>query len=119
MKFCKIYSNREDRFHNTEFHEGLNVILAEITDKSKTEKDTHNLGKTLLISVCDFLLLKAINDKSKFFLTKGGFEEQLFFAELRLNSGKYLIIRREVDNPTKIFFKINEYKLNKFQTQHD
>ncbi len=65
------------------------------------------------------VLLKNISDKSKFFLTKGGFEEQVFFAELQLNSGNYLIIRREVNNPTKISFKINEYKLNKFQTQHD
>jgi uncharacterized protein YydD (DUF2326 family) len=117
MKFSKIYSNKNAQFHNIEFYEGLNVILAEITDKSKTEKDTHNLGKTLLISIIDFLLLKNISQKSKFFLTKGGFEEQVFFAELKLNSGKYIIIRRGVDNPTKISFKINEYKLDGFQTQ--
>ena len=82
MKFSKIYSNKNSQFHNIEFDEGLNVILAEIADKSKTEKDTHNLGKTLLISLIDFLLLKNIGQKSKFFLTKGGFEEQVFFAEL-------------------------------------
>ena len=117
MKFSKIYSNKNAQFHNIEFYEGLNVVLAEITDKSKTEKDTHNLGKTLLISIIDFLLLKNISQKSKFFLTKGGFEEQVFFAELKLNSGKYIIIRRGVDNPTKISFKINEYKLDGFQTQ--
>ncbi len=117
MKFCKIYSNLDNQFHNIEFHDGLNVVLAEITDKSKTEKDTHNLGKTLLISIIDFLLLKNINQKFKFFLTKGGFEKQLFFAELQLNNGRYLIIQRGVDNPTKISFKINEYKLDGFQTQ--
>ena len=117
MKFSKIYSNKITQFHNIEFNEGLNVILAEIRDKSKTEKDTHGLGKTLLISIIDFLLLKNISQKSKFFLTKGGFEEQVFFAELKLNSGKYIIIRRGVDNPTKISFKINEYKLDGFQTQ--
>ena len=119
MKFSKIYSNKNSQFHNIEFDEGLNVILAEIADKSKTEKDTHNLGKTLLISLIDFLLLKNIGQKSKFFLTKGGFEEQVFFAELKLNGGKYLIIKRGVDNPTKIFFKVNEYKLDGFQTQLD
>lgn len=117
MKFSKIYSNKNAQFHNIEFYEGLNVVLAEITDKSKTEKDTHNLGKTLLISIIDFLLLKNIRQRSKFFLTKGGFEEQVFFAEIKLNSGKYIIIRRDVDNPTKISFKINEYKLDGFQTQ--
>ena len=117
MKFSKIYSNKNAQFHNIEFYEGLNVVLAEIADKSKTEKDTHNLGKTLLISIIDFLLLKNIRQRSKFFLTKGGFEEQVFFAEIKLNSGKYIIIRRDVDNPTKISFKINEYKLDGFQTQ--
>lgn len=120
MKFCKIYSNNDKQFHNIEFNEeGLNVVLAEITDKSRTEKDTHGLGKTLLVSVIDFLLLKNINNKSKFRLTKGGFEGQVFFAELHLNSGEYLIIQRGVDNPTKISFKVSEYKLNGFQTQLD
>lgn len=117
MKFCKIYSNLNNQFHNIEFHDGLNVILAEITDKAKTEKDTHNLGKTLLISIIDFLLLKEINNKPKFFLTKGGFEKQLFLSELQLNSGNYLITQRGVDNPSKISFKLNEYKLDGFQTQ--
>lgn len=117
MKFSKIYSNKITQFHNIEFNEGLNVVLAEIRDKSKTEKDTHNLGKTLLISIIDFLLLKTISRKVMYFLTKGGFEGQVFFAELKLNSGKYIIIRRGVDNPTKISFKINEYKLEGFQTQ--
>ena len=117
MKFSKIYSNKIAQFHNIEFNEGLNVVLAEIRDKSKTEKDTHNLGKTLLISIIDFLLLKTISRKSMYFLTKGGFEGQVFFAELKLTSGKYIIIRRGVDNPTKISFKINKYKLDGFQTQ--
>jgi len=78
MKLCKIYSNDETQFHNIEFQDGLNVILAEITDRSKTDKDTHNLGKTLLISLIDFLLLKQIKDKSKFFLTKGGLRTRFF-----------------------------------------
>ena len=54
MKFCKIYSNFDNHFHNIKFSDGLNVVLAEITDKTKSEKDTHNLGKTLLISIIDF-----------------------------------------------------------------
>ena len=119
MKLCKIYSNQENRFHNIEFHDGLNVILAQITDKSKTEKDTHNLGKTLLISIIDFLLLKGIGQKNKFFLTKGGFEDQFFFVELRLNDGKHLIVRRGVDIPTKISFKVNDRQLSGFQTKLD
>jgi len=117
MKLCKIYSNKKDQFHDIEFHDGLNVILAQIMDKSKTEKDTHNLGKTLLISVIDFLLLKGISNKNKFFLTKGGFDGQIFFGEFCLNNGKYLVIRRGVDTPTKISLKVNDLRLSSFQTE--
>jgi len=119
MKLCKVYSNQESLFHNVEFHEGLNVILGQITDKSETEKDTHNLGKTLLISVIDFLLLKGVQNKNKFFLTKGGFEDHVFFGELLLNNGKHLVIRRGVDAPTKISFKVNDRQLSGFQTDLD
>ena len=87
MKLRKIYSNLNGQFHNIRFKDGLNVVLAQITDMSKTDKDTHNLGKTLLISVIDFLLLKGINTKRKFFLTKGGFEGQFFMATLSAGLG--------------------------------
>lgn len=116
MKLSKIYSNNETQFHNIEFHDGLNVILAEITDRSRTDKDTHNLGKTLLISLIDFLLLEQINDKSKFFLTKGGFENQVFFAELKLNDGRYLIIRRSIDHPSKVSFRVSTHRMVGFET---
>ncbi len=117
MKICRIYANK--LFKNIEFNDGFNVVLAEITDKTFKENDTHNPGKTLLISVIDFLLLKGVDDKSKFFLARGGFESQMLFAEIQLNNGKYLVIRRGVDNPTKISFKLNEYKLDSFKMHFD
>lgn len=117
MKLLKIYSNDEKNFHSIKFNDGLNVIIAEITDKTKTEREIHNLGKTFLISVIDFLLLKNISNKSKYFLTKGSFEGQIFFAELILNDGSYLVIRRSINNPTKISFKKNKYKLNSFKIE--
>ena len=116
MKIRRIYCSDEDRFHNIFFSDGFNVIQAEITDRSDSKKDTHNLGKTLLINLIDFLMLKKIAYKKKFFLTKGGFEGQLFFAELQLNSGDYLIIRRAVDIPSKISFKQSNTPLDDFTT---
>ncbi len=92
------------------------MIQADITDRSDEKKDTHNLGKTLLIHLIDFLMLKRIANKKKFFLTKGGFEGQVFFAELQLNSGSYLVIRRTVDAPSKISFKRSETALKDFKT---
>ena len=61
MKLSKIYSNKQ--FKNIEFNNDFNVIIGRITDKSKHEKDTHNLGKTLLIPIIDFLLLKGFDKK--------------------------------------------------------
>ena len=116
MKIRRIYCSDKDRFHNIVFADDFNVILAEITDRSNEQKDTHCLGKTLLIHLIDFLMLKKITNKKRFFLTKGGFESQVFFVELQLNSGSYLVIRRSVDAPSKISFRRSKTSLKDFNT---
>ena len=114
MKISKIYSNKQ--FKNIEFSFGLNVIIGKIIDPNKNENDTHNLGKSRLIEIIDYLLLKEISNKNKFFLTRNKeFQGQIFFGEFLLNNNDYLIIRRTVDENTKISFKINKYRLNNFQ----
>lgn len=113
MKLSKIYSNKP--FKNVSFHDGLNVIIGKISKRDDTHLDSHNLGKSLLLEVIDFLLLKEITTKEKYFLTKHPiFADYAFFAELKLNNGKYLLIRRSVENNTKISFKLNETKLSGF-----
>lgn len=116
MKIRRIYCSDESRFHNIAFADGFNVIQADITDRSNKQKDTHNLGKTLLIHLIDFLLLKQIKNKKSFFLTKGGFEGLAFFAELSLNDGSHLVIRRTVDAPSKISFHKRKTSLSGFDT---
>ncbi|MBU0701197.1 DUF2326 domain-containing protein [bacterium] len=116
MKISKIYANKQ--FKNIEFNEDFNVIIGRIFDKSKKEKDTHNLGKSALIDVIDFLLLKKF-DKTKHLLGKSVFRGQIFFAELLLNNWDYLIIRRGADNPTKISFKLNDFKSDGFKQDFD
>ena len=78
MKISKIYSNKQ--FTNIEFNEDFNVIVGKIFDKSKKEKDTHNLGKTALIFVIDFLLLKEF-DRTK---------QNTFWAKMFLK-GRYFL----------------------------
>jgi len=56
MKIRRIYCGDKDRFHNIVFSDGFNVIQADITDRRDKKKDTHNLGKTLLIHLIDFLI---------------------------------------------------------------
>jgi len=115
MKLCKIYSNKA--FHDVSFSNGLNVIIGSMSNRNDHEKDAHNLGKSLLLEVIDFLLLKEVKNKRKFFLTKNEiFFDYIFFAEIELNSGQFLIIRRAVENNTKISFKISKTKLKNFDT---
>jgi len=114
MKLSKIYANKS--FKNIEFNDGLNVIVGEISDRENRELDNHNIGKSLLLEVIDFLLLKKVSNKKKYFLTQYEiFLEYIFYAELKLNNGKYLIIRRATEQNSKISFKLNNSKLNNFQ----
>ena len=84
MKLIKIFS--DGQFKNVKFNEGYNVVLATIHDK-ENKKDTHNLGKTSLLVVIDFLLLSTFTKKSPI-LANPIFSTQTFFLELLLNSGK-------------------------------
>lgn len=110
MKLIKVFS--DGPFKNVKFNEGYNIVLATIHDK-ENKKDTHNLGKTSLLVVIDFLLLSTFTKKSPI-LANPIFSTQTFFLELLLNSGKYLVIRRGIEKPSKISFKLNEIPLNNF-----
>lgn len=110
MKLIKVFS--DGPFKNVKFNEGYNIVLATIHDK-ENKKDTHNLGKTSLLVVIDFLLLSTFTKESPI-LANPIFSTQTFFLELLLNSGKYLIIRRGIEKPSKISFKLNETPLTNF-----
>ena len=115
MKISKIYSNKN--FKNIEFNEKFNAIVAFI--ESDKKEDTHNLGKTSLIRVIDFLLLSGYNKNSDKLLGNNLFIGQDFYGELKLNNGKYIVIKRSVNTPTKISFKQNDSKLDDFKLEID
>jgi len=104
MKLVKLYANKN--FKNIEFNPLFNVVLATIFEKDKN-KDTHNLGKTSLIHVINFILLGSFN---KAVFENNIFSGVVFYGEIELNTGNFLIIRREIDTPTRISFKVNEFK---------
>jgi uncharacterized protein YydD (DUF2326 family) len=105
MKLSRIYSNQPKLFVPVTFHDGLNVVIAEIREPENREKDTHNLGKTTLSRLIDFCLLK-FKDKD-FFLFRhlDRFQLVVFFLEISLDEGGFLTIRRSVENASKISFK--------------
>jgi len=115
MKISRVYSNKY--FKNIEFNEKFNAIVAFI--ESDKKEDTHNLGKTSLISVIDFLLLSGFNKNTDKLLRNNIFIGQEFYGEFELNNGKYLIIKRSINTPTIISFKLNEIKLDNFKFEID
>src|SRR6266481_7989095 len=105
MIFSKIYSNKPEIFPPIRFRRGLNVILARVRDRKDRTKDSHNLGKTLLIDLLDFCLICKVDPD--FFLKKHAdrFSGFIFFLEIALHGGGHITIKRGVEEPSKISFK--------------
>lgn len=107
MKLSQLYCN-DSRFHNMKFNDGLNVVLGKVCQREDINKDSHNLGKSTLIDVIDFMLLKEVKNGHLFKKYISCFENHIFYLEIILNHGTYLTIRRSVSEPTKICFKSSE-----------
>lgn len=116
MKLSQIYANK--KFKKVRFNDDLNLVLARVTKKDDLKKDSHNLGKTTLIAVIDFMLLKSI-DKKHFFKKFEIFNDHVFFLEILLNDGDSLTIRRSVEKATKISFKRHKSRHQNFLTEED
>ena len=119
MKLSKLYTDQPD-FKNVKFNSGFNVIYADVKTKDDN-RNSHCLGKTILIDLIDFLLLKRVSNKKNHLLYKTEneagesiFNDYIFYLEIILNSGKYLTVRRSVKNNTKIAFSLNETSVDGF-----
>ncbi|MHA8097807.1 DUF2326 domain-containing protein [Aquirufa aurantiipilula] len=115
MKLSQLYANRS--FKNIVFNDGINLVLAKVTKKLDLNKDSHNLGKTTLIAVIDFMLLKEVKEEHIFKKYQDKFSGYVFFLEILLNSGDYLTIKREVDTNTKISFKKTKVSTNLLENE--
>ncbi|MCI4625510.1 MAG: DUF2326 domain-containing protein [Candidatus Magnetoovum sp. WYHC-5] len=112
MKLSKVYAEGCP-FHNIEFKEGFNVVLGQISERIDRKKNTHNLGKSSLIIIIDFLLLK---ESIQLFKDLKDISKYVFFLEIQLNNSKFLIVKRAVNNQSKISFKLNNDRLEGFIT---
>lgn len=120
MKLSKLYCNQSG-FKNIQFNlNGISVIYADVKTEIKEKKNSHDLGKTKLAELIDFLFLKKIG-KDHFLLKheKEHFHNHIFYLEILLNSGQYLTIKRAVKNNTKISFACNEASVNEFRPPLD
>ncbi|MGP9688665.1 hypothetical protein ACT3TH_05845 [Psychrobacter sp. AOP22-C1-C5] len=114
MKLSKLYSNNEDIFKPIIFNEGFNVVYGDIRHPENYELDTHNLGKTTLAKLLDFMFLAKRNPKQFLFKHEEKFESFVFLLELKFTDGSYLTIKRSVKDNTKIFFKKHSKKHQDF-----
>lgn len=105
MKLSQVYSNMDAEFPPLRFNDGMNVIYAQVTRPKEDDKDSHNLGKTTLIHLLDFLLLKKITRGHFLHDHREAFRDFEFFLELKLNAGGYVTVKRAVTRSTKIFIK--------------
>ncbi|HEY2533312.1 MAG TPA: hypothetical protein VGJ20_36170 [Xanthobacteraceae bacterium] len=107
MQLSRIYSNRPTVFAPVEFNyrenaTRLNVIYGEVRHPSDKKRDSHNLGKTTLLHLIDFLLLKGVTPDHFLARNKDTFEGFTFYLEIALNAGDYATVRRGVSNPNRV-----------------
>ena len=83
-------------------HRELNVIYGEVKHPKDRTRNSHNLGKTTLLHLIDFLMLKGTSNEHFLFRNRKRFEHFEFFIELALNSGDFATVRRSVFDPNNI-----------------
>lgn len=102
----RLYSNQAT-FEDVCFHDGLNVVLGEIRLDKNLERDTHNLGKSTLCQLLDFCLLKKRSRNFFLFEHADLFQDYIFYLEVQLTDGRYLTIRRDVSEASKIWLLVS------------
>lgn len=107
LRLNKIYSNKENIFPTIKINDGLNVVFASVTTGAR-DKASHSLGKTTLVELINFLLLKQVS--SSFFLKKECFDSLVFFLEIQYSKESYLTIRRSPKG--KIFLNVKNIPSN-------
>lgn len=108
MQLSRLYSNLDDLFAPIHFNAAqastlLNVVFAEVKRKRAKDGDSHILGKTTLIALIDFMLLKDITATDHFLAKhKQRFSNFIFYFELATHNGRFVTIRRSVIDPMKL-----------------
>lgn len=114
MKLSHLYSDQPTIFPPIRFRDGLNVVLGHIRHPKDDSKIGHCLGKTLLIDILDFCLLKQVKKDHLFRRKSELFSDFVFFLEIQLPDGGLLTIRRSAAETTKIAFKRHQQRWQNF-----
>lgn len=109
LKLSRLYANNSNIFPDINFREGLNIVFANVTKEQKN-KSSHSLGKTTLVDLLNFALLKKID--KYFFLKNKVFEDFVFYLEVEYSSNKFVTIKRPVKGKICIHSALKKDKLN-------
>lgn len=101
MRLSKIYTNKPAIFESITFNDGFNAILGKVI--SNKDKNTHNLGKSILAQVIDYCLGK--RKDAMFFQNLEQFDEFVFFLEIEYKTDQFVTVSRSVSEPTTMRFK--------------
>lgn len=93
--------NHSHIFESITFNDGFNVIFGKVI--SSKDKNTHNLGKSILAQVIDYCLGK--KKDSMFFQNLDQFNEFVFFLEIEYAKDQFVTVSRSVSEPTTMRFK--------------
>nr|WP_261454234.1 hypothetical protein [Agrobacterium fabrum]UVY99787.1 hypothetical protein K4M19_00097 [Agrobacterium fabrum] len=113
MQISRLYSNLPDILSPIGFNHGanadrLNIVLGEVKHPKDRKKDSHNLGKTTLLQLIDFLMLKGWSQDSFLYKHRDRFADFVFYLEIALNGGGYATIKRSVAAPTRVALSLHE-----------
>ncbi|MFA6047773.1 MAG: DUF2326 domain-containing protein [Parcubacteria group bacterium] len=106
MKLVKIYSNISS-MKPVIFNSGLNIIYGDVS-QYEGDSNEHNLGKTSLVYLIDFLLLKKIDKNNIFRKRRSNFLGWDFYLEVELDDKSYLTIKRNLVNDSRISIKLHK-----------
>lgn len=104
MRLTRLYSNKPELFTPITFNAGLNLVVAEIRIPHNRDLDTHNLGKSTLRDLIDFMFLKGKSSKFFLFTHQEIFDGFVFYLEIQLDNGSFVTIRRTVKSASKVSF---------------
>lgn len=79
MKLSKLYSNQPNKFERIIFNEGLNFIYGDVRHPKNHQLDSHNLGKTTLALLLDFMFLAKKDSNQFLYANIEVFENFIFF----------------------------------------
>jgi uncharacterized protein YydD (DUF2326 family) len=108
MYLSSLYSNDSERFGPIHFGQGLNVILGEIRLPENKDRDTHNLGKSILARLIDFCFLSRRNKGHFLFRHFDLFSSFVFFLEIHIEGSSFVTVRRAVEKSSKVSFMLHE-----------